>query len=79
MRNNGKTSAIDDEGYRSTFDMILFSRVGLLASHDRHVVYLGRRTSEKWWRRRGTSMMVVELGWWLGFSFEVKLAWGCVG
>jgi hypothetical protein len=24
-------------------------------------------------------MMVVELGRWLGFSFEVKLAWGCMG
>jgi hypothetical protein len=23
--------------------------------------------------------MVVELGWWLGFSFEGKLVWGCVG
>jgi hypothetical protein len=22
---------------------------------------------------------VVELGWWLGFGFEVKLAWGDVG
>jgi hypothetical protein len=21
---------------------------------------------------------VVELGWWLGFGFEVKLAWGCL-
>jgi hypothetical protein len=27
MRNNGKTSAIDGGGYRSTFDMILSSRV----------------------------------------------------
>jgi hypothetical protein len=24
-------------------------------------------------------MMVVELGWQLGFGFEAKLAWGCVG
>jgi hypothetical protein len=24
-------------------------------------------------------MTVVELGWWLGFGFEVKLAWGCLG
>jgi hypothetical protein len=23
--------------------------------------------------------MVVELGWWLEFDFEVKLAWGCMG
>jgi hypothetical protein len=22
---------------------------------------------------------VVELGWWLGFGFERKLAWGCMG
>jgi hypothetical protein len=27
MRNNGKTSAIDGRGYRSTFDMILSPRV----------------------------------------------------
>jgi hypothetical protein len=27
---------------------------------------------------RGTSDDV-ELGWWLGFSFEVKLAWGDMG
>jgi hypothetical protein len=27
---------------------------------------------------RGTSD-VVELGWQLGFGFEVKLAWGCMG
>jgi hypothetical protein len=52
MRNNGKTSAIDYGGYRLTFDMILLLRVGFLASHDWHMVYLGRRTSEKRWRRR---------------------------
>jgi hypothetical protein len=23
--------------------------------------------------------MVVEFGWWLEFSFEGKLAWGCMG
>jgi hypothetical protein len=33
-----------------TFDVILFCRVGFLASHNRHGVYLGRRTSEKRWR-----------------------------
>jgi hypothetical protein len=27
---------------------------------------------------RGTSD-VVELGWQLGFGFEAKLAWGCMG
>jgi hypothetical protein len=38
MRNNGKTSAIDYGGYRSSFNVILFSMVRYLASHDRHVV-----------------------------------------
>jgi hypothetical protein len=38
MRNNGKTSAIDCGGYKSSFDVILFSVVRSLASHDRHVV-----------------------------------------
>jgi hypothetical protein len=33
-----KTSAIDYRGYRSSFDVILFSMVKSLASHDRHVV-----------------------------------------
>jgi hypothetical protein len=23
--------------------------------------------------------LVVELEWWLGFSFEVKWSWGCIG
>jgi hypothetical protein len=27
----------------------------------------------------GARTTVVELGWWLGFGFKVKLAWGCVG
>jgi hypothetical protein len=35
------------------------------------------------WNRGGggkrAAAMVVELGWQLGFSFEVKLAWRCVG
>jgi hypothetical protein len=36
MRNSGKASVIDCGGYGSTFDMILFPRVGLWDSHDRH-------------------------------------------
>jgi hypothetical protein len=51
MRNIGKTSVIDCGGYGSTFDMILFPRVEFLASHDRHEIYLGRRTLEKRWQR----------------------------
>jgi hypothetical protein len=50
-RNNGRTLAIDYGVYRSTFNMILSPRVGFSASHDRHGVYLGRRTSEKRWLR----------------------------
>jgi hypothetical protein len=34
MRNNGKTSAIDCRGYRSSFDLILFPLVRFLAPHD---------------------------------------------
>jgi hypothetical protein len=34
------------------------------------------------WNKGGgdekTMVMVVELGWWLEFSFEAKLAWGCM-
>jgi hypothetical protein len=26
----------------------------------------------------GAPTIVVELGWWLGFNFKEKLAWGCV-
>jgi hypothetical protein len=55
MRNNGKTSAIDGRGYRSTFDMILSPRVRSLASHDWHGVSMGKRTSEmRWWRLEGS-------------------------
>jgi hypothetical protein len=37
MRNNGKTSVIDSEGYISSFDVILFPMVWSWASHDRHI------------------------------------------
>jgi hypothetical protein len=63
MRNNGKTSVIDCGGYGSTFDMILFPRVWFLASHNRHGVYLGRRTSEKRWRQREIKSEL-EIGLW---------------
>jgi hypothetical protein len=38
MRNNGKTSAIDDEGYKSTLNLILSLRAKFLASHDQYGV-----------------------------------------
>jgi protease II len=47
MTNNDNTLAIDYGCYGSTFDMIFSSRVGFLASHDRHGVYLGWWTSKK--------------------------------
>jgi hypothetical protein len=62
MRNNDRTLAIDCGGYILTFDMILSPRVGFLASHDRHVVYLGRRTLENRWQRQGALVAVVKLG-----------------
>jgi hypothetical protein len=43
--------------------MILSPRVEFSASHDRHEVYLGRRTSKKRWHRRGAPTTLVELGW----------------
>jgi hypothetical protein len=38
MRNNGKTSVIDDEGYKSTLNLILSLRAKFLASHDQYGV-----------------------------------------
>jgi hypothetical protein len=37
MRNSGKTSAIDYEGYISSFDVILVPMVRSLVSYDWHV------------------------------------------
>jgi hypothetical protein len=34
---------------------------------------------EQGWPRERAAMMVVELGWQLGFGLEAKLAWRCVG
>jgi hypothetical protein len=75
-RNNDKTSAIDCGGYRSTFNMILSPRVGFLASHDRHGVYLGRRTSEKRWRWRegNNDDDITQVA--PGVYVWAKLAWG---
>jgi hypothetical protein len=59
--------------------MIFFPRVGFLSSHDWYEVYLGRMTSEKWWRQRGGTgdgggaRVVARVYVW------VKLVWGDVG
>jgi hypothetical protein len=50
MRNNDKTSAIDYEGYRSTFDMILSPMVRSMVSHNRHGVEFEGGTLEQGWR-----------------------------
>jgi hypothetical protein len=79
MRNNGKTSMIDYGGYRSNFDLFLFPLVNFLASHDR----TGFNLEGGVWNRGGgderAAVTVVELRWRLGFGFEVKLAWRCMG
>jgi hypothetical protein len=79
MRNNGKTLVIDCRGYGSTFDMILFPRVWFLASHNRHGVYLGRRTSEKRWRQREGSGDDDETRVAARVYIWTKLSWGDVG
>jgi hypothetical protein len=55
MRNNGKTSVIDCEGYSSTFNMILSPMMRSLASHDRHGGGLSNRggNDEGHWRCGG--------------------------
>jgi hypothetical protein len=79
MRNNSKSSAIDCGVYGSTFDVILSPRVGFLASHDRHEVYLGRRTSEKRWQQRETSGNDDETQVAARVYVQEKLVWGDVG
>jgi hypothetical protein len=79
MRNNDKTLVIDYEGYMSTFDMILSSRVGFFLLL---TTGMGFNLEGGVWNRGGGGervvAMVVELRWRLGFGFKVKLAWVCV-
>jgi hypothetical protein len=79
MRNNGKTLVIDCGGYKLTFVMIHFPMVKFwLLTTDTWFNLKGGIWNKRW-RRLGAPAMVVELGWWLGFGFEVNLPWGDVG
>jgi hypothetical protein len=78
MKNNGKISAIDCRDYKSTFNMILFPRVGFLASHDRHgFIWAGglwkRGGGDEGIDNGGGARVVARV------CFGAKLMWGDMG
>jgi hypothetical protein len=74
MRNNGKTSAIDDEGYKSTLNMIFLLELSFWLLTTSAAFNLEGGLRKRSGSDERTMATMVDLGWQLVFMFGAKLA-----